>query len=155
MAPATKAPGKRRGECRARIAVWATACAWLALWPGTSRAYETLARQLPKRADRTEWFTPGESFARVQDGLLLGHGREVVSRLPNRGLRLFREKVYRAVRHPDTGALLPLVPEWSVRSTLELTPALRLRYDHTRLEVHPPGGGAGGAPGAGRGGWSG
>ena len=114
---------------------------WLALLalavPASVAAHDALLRQLPHDGDFTAMFTAAVAHARVQDGLLIGDGREETQRLPDGRLRLLRFKTYRYARRPDTDKLVPLSPPWRIRSEVELDSRLRLVRDHTQLDLHP------------------
>ena len=108
----------------------------LAAASGTARAHDELHEQLPAAGRWSALFGDSRSKAQVKDGLLLGVGHERTELLPNGNLRVFRTKTYHRVKHPETGKVVRLPDRWRVRTSLLLSPALRLIRGKTTLDFH-------------------
>lgn len=99
-------------------------------------AFDALFDALPKSSHRSELFGDRVARAKVKDGHLIGRGYERSHVLADRRLQLVRTRTYYRARHPESGKVVELPEPWHVRSTLTLSPELRLLETETRVQFH-------------------
>jgi len=104
--------------------------------PFAAFAFEELLERLPSPGRRSELFAGRVARAQVKDGLLIGKGQEQCEMLGDGRLSVVRTRTYHRAKHPETGRVVALTQPWQVRSTLVLSPALRLIETETRTEFH-------------------
>ena len=105
----------------------------LGLCASDGRADTSLFERIGKDASLAKLFPDSEARAEVQDGFLIGTGVERIRRLPDGNLRIERTRRYTKVRDLESDRIATLPEPWDARSTLIVTPALRLRSVDTRL----------------------
>ncbi|MEY4578831.1 MAG: hypothetical protein RL701_3534 [Pseudomonadota bacterium] len=120
------------------VSSWAGVCSVLA-YAGSVWAFDGLFSHV--RVDRSlaAGFQDSDTEADVQDGFLIGVGRERVRRLPDGRLSIERWRRYTAVRNADTHAVAKLPEPWSVHANVLLEPTLRVIRVDTRFDFKPSG----------------
>jgi hypothetical protein len=99
-------------------------------------AFEPLVERLPREARRSDLFANREASAWVQDGFLIGRGHERSEVRADGRLHVARTRTYTRAKHPESGKVVTLPERWHVKSTLELSPALRLIETTTTVRFH-------------------
>lgn len=99
-------------------------------------AFESLLQRLPNNGRLSALFLNDEARAVVRDGPLLGQGSEHTEVLPGGVLRVLRSRTYTRAVDPKSGKLVTLPEPWHVRSTITLSPGLRLLGVETTLDLH-------------------
>jgi hypothetical protein len=107
----------------------------LLAFASAASAFDALMDRLPG-GRRSELFGARTARARVKDGLLIGRGDERSEVRADGRLEVSRTRTYERVKHPKNGKVVSLPEPWHVRSTLTLSPELRLIETETRVEFH-------------------
>jgi hypothetical protein len=108
----------------------------LSLVAGVAYAFQPLVERLPRDARGSDLFANREQRARVKDGPLIGRGHERSAVAADGRLLVERTRTYLRAVHPDTGKVVELPDPWHMRSTLVLSPSLRLIETTTTLSFH-------------------
>lgn len=118
---------------RAALRGWPALLAVFALSGArTAYAYDSLFARVPQDHSLGRAIGDYEARAEVQDGFLLGTGRERVSTLPDGKMVIERVRRYTHARRKDTQAVAKLPEPWRVNATYWLEPNLRLIAADTR-----------------------
>ncbi len=130
----TRSPYAGSSVRRALLSAGLLSALLLCSVPGA--AFESLLPRLPRGGRLSALIGDTQARAVVRDGPLLGEGVERTELLGDGTLRVTRSRTYTQARRPDSGRLVALPEPWRIRSTLLLSPSLRLLRADTTLELH-------------------
>lgn len=109
------------------------ACITLCALAATAHAYDSWFERLGGERTLTRLFPDSVSRAEVHDGFLIGTGTESVHAEPDGVLRVERTRVYTRIRDTESNRIAQLPEPWHARSTLRVSPSLRLVSAETQL----------------------
>jgi hypothetical protein len=111
-------------------------CALALALPSAAFAFDSFFRHVNSGQQLADLFKDSDGYAEVQQGAMLGTGRETWRRLPSGGLRIERSWRYTKVRHPEDGTVKAVPVPWEAYGSLEVTKSLRLVRSDTRLKFN-------------------